>query len=138
MGKVSKRLYKFHKIQYGGIKYDQKRLAKGACGLAMAASMLVGTLYSSTEAKAEREYANMGMWTNGDKREVWVDVGGYSAGYHCLYGYLNKTSNDKLCSWGQQKGYGTIQFSTFRYKTSLNYSKADFYARVKNELLSVK
>lgn len=134
-------MYKFHKIsdmeELGMIK---KRLAKGACGLAMAASLLVGTLYSSTEAKAEREYASIGTFLDGKTRYFWANVGGYTEQYHCLYGYLNKTSNDKLCSWGQQKGCGTIQFSTFRHATKVSdgYMPGDFYARVKYELLSVK
>lgn len=116
----------------------KKRLAKGACGLAMAASMLVGTLYSSTEAKAEREYVSIGTCLESGRRAFWVDVGGYTKQYHCLYGYLNRTSDDKLCSWGQQKGYGTIQFSTFKHYTDVNATRAQFYARVKSEILSVK
>lgn len=117
-----------------------KRLVKGICGLAMAGGLLMGMISPAMEAEARVDYADIRTRSVGGKVDFWVNVSGYNAGYYCLYGYLNRTSDNKVCIMDQRKGTGNIHFSTHIHSTdkSDGYTVGSFYARGIEEMLSVK
>ncbi len=75
-----------------------------------------------------------------DRSDLSSDGSGYNAGYYCLYGYLNRTSDNKVCIMEQRKGTGNIYFSTSTHSTNKSdgYTVGSFYARGIEEMLSVK
>lgn len=122
------------------ISMIKKTFVKGICGLAMTGGLLLGLMSPAMEAEARVDYANIETRSRSGKRDFWVHVSGYNAGYYCLYGYLNRTSDNKVCAMGQQKGTGNIHFTTSIYSTdkSAGYTVGSFYARGIEEMLSVK
>lgn len=102
----------------------------------------MGILVPSMEAEAGESWgdAYVNHEVRGGYKYFWADVCWYHDKYHCVYGYMDKVSTNKICSWGQASGYGLIEVSTFKYATNIEhrYKETYFRARVKNELVSVK
>lgn len=119
----------------------RKKLVKGICGLAMTGGLLLGILSPAMEAEAAWEYATVREEANSRYKYFWADVGTYNERHHCVYGYLNRTSDSKVCAMGQKSGYGLIEFSTNKHKTNRSDKllAGHFYARVMDyEIVNTK
>lgn len=106
----------------------------------MTGGLLLGVLSPVEEAEARVDYANIKTKSRAGVINFWVDVSGYNSRYYCLYGYLNRTSDNKVCVMDQRKGTGNISFSTHTYSANKSdgYTTGSFYARGIEEILNVK
>lgn len=119
----------------------KKKLVKGICGLAMTGGLLLGILSPAMEAEAAWEYATVRDESDSKYTYFWAAVGTYNERHHRVYGYLNRTSDSKVCAMKNQSGYGMIEFSTEKYKTNRSDKllAGHFYARVMDyEITSTK
>ncbi len=114
----------------------KKRLVKGICGLAMVGGALLGMISPAMEAEARVDSAEVKTRVRSGKREFWTAVSGYNVGRYRLYGYLNRSIDNKVCSMGSQTGTGRIFFSTSPYSTNEKdgYTVGSFYAKGLEEL----
>ena len=99
-----------------------------------------GIFSTTQDAKAMQDFCEVRMREKGSYRYFYTYTQCYRNYKYRVNAYLHQSSNSQICSWGEEKGVGLIEFKTFDHPTlkSSDLKVADFYAHRTITKLSTK